>query len=505
MPVVSGVVNLKASVSLRDWNRLEVTAEVDVVGTLRTPDRPYEGVIAMAVHRPTGSTASWTWTRLIAYAQGRSYTTTGAITGLSENTSYDIHVLACQTEPYNAYGWFGGDPAVWGSGAQRLYGRVDLGSVSTTQRPNPQSVAAAPARTHVDLRAYVSPKYDGALHWRLYADTAPTTVLKSGSVQTGNKNWVTWQVSGLTQNRGYMLQASRDSSFATRAAVSFTTLNVAIAGVTDPSAEMGQFANLWRRTLGLADFDMRTGQLPAGYADPQLADAPVEMRVSDMLTALAHRCSALPLERSDGSWRLLRRDMLEFCELGSEPAQTVDYDRHLVLEDTDENARAEAAVTAYSFKAWGGQSGDAVVTVGNRLDDPATAAQYGDRTADVPGQFVFVVQIPQALDAVRAEVAAGPPTVLDLRLTGHNDGRGLWAAQPGDCVAVDSGGERRLCVLLSRGVRFAPAGLGEHRLRCWVVAAGDRPQAAGGTGLKLLWESGGDVELEDGSAVLLEG
>ena len=504
--LVNGVASATAEIDSTDWDRITVSADVTVDTAALRARSPLLSVRAWLVTQESGS-SFWSWGTVHTGSKA-SFKVTGQRTGLTENTTYKAWVVLTAVSHFTFSRSITGDPdnlstvAYFGAGNVTVFDVVSLGSTTTPLRSNPRWVTADPQRTGASFRAWVDPQYTGTLYWRLYLAEDPNSGKQNGTVAVdASSSFWTWTVTGLTQNRKYVLEASRDSSYATKASVVFTTLNITIFGVVDPSAEMGQFANLWRLALGLTDFDMYTGDLPAGYADPKLADDPTEMRVSALLGSLARRCSSIAVERSDGSWRLLRRDLLAFCLLGGE-RQTVDERAQTVLERTNANERPDAAVTEYSFTSWGGRDGDAVVTVGSRLDDPELRARYGERSMDVARQYVLVAQVPGSLDAIRNDLALEAPEILDLRMTAHNDGTGLWAAEPGECVVVLADGLRRVCTVLSRGLRFAPGGVGEHRLQCWVNAS--EPYTPPSEMFKLLWESGGDVELEDGSLLLLE-
>jgi len=492
--VVASTVKHVASNSTGAWFEVVVTK-------LSQPDAVAYSWLAV---RRRGSGGGWTWlyagvnTNLSVQRLARL---SGSV--FSPSTDYDAYLI---TAKHDSGPIFNGDPTTWGndpSDTRRvLYDRQST-TFSTAANVGLFAGADGGSTSSIGRASLPSNANDGAktIHWRVNAWPSGALTDSGTATIARYRDRTTWTIESLTPGGAiYVLQASFSSDYSSPASFAFATGSISVPGVEVPNARMGQFARMWREVLDLTDFDMFTGDLPSGYAGGKAGDPAPVVRVSAMLSGLAARCSAVAFERSDGSWVLKRKDLLEACKLGA-PVQELGDDDALLLEDTSSFERADAAVTGYSFTAYAGVRQSAAVTVGSQLGDKALAEQYGERVEGVPSSFIIVVEADGSLDAMQNDIASGAPRVLEVRTTGHNDKGGLWAAEPGDCINVTVDGKILVCTLLNRNVRFTPGGVGEHRLQCWVHAEKDAPVK---TPPALLWEDGGNIELESGSRLLLE-
>ena len=125
---------------------------------------------------------------------------------------------------------------------------------------------------------------------------------------------------------------------------------IVIPGVVDPSLSFDQAVPTIRSTLGLADFDMTTGELPAGYIDEEYTNFDADpILVREYGFQVSRRTGSGAFERSDGSWRFVSKTLWAEQTV----AARFTLDRFKITQQSLRNElRDQLSISRASFTAW---------------------------------------------------------------------------------------------------------------------------------------------------------
>ena len=347
-----------------------------------------------------------------------------------------------------------------------------LVTVAPSQNEIVYTLSSTTART---LTLYHRYRREGAEEW---IDGIPQGVRASG--QTFNLT-----VGGrLYPNRRYEVEISDFDDYNPKLESTVDTPNFTIPGIRDPSLSFEQVLPTLRSILGLADFDMRTGELPAGYIEESnTEDAPSLVR--DFGYLLAQRVGAGAFERSDGSWRFISKTLWAEQQV----AANFTLDRFKITEATLRNElRDQLTISSASFYLWSfsktDSSGDATGQQQARINPlPANFRKIAlqiDNELSIPGYFVMIPRIPGNTREIAARLEEGVPLIVLADIQGALD-EGvlppeLWTIEPGQNLTVElphpEGTVTYTGTLMNKRVFGSNYGrLMQHRLTVWVHSA----------------------------------
>ena len=204
---------------------------------------------------------------------------------------------------------------------------------------------------------------------------------------------LTTTIRGLFPNRRYQVQFSRWQDYTLFIEVEVLTENFSIPGILDPSLTFDRTVGFWRARLGLADFDLITGELPAGYIQRQHVQT-AQTSVAALGRELARRTVGGAFERSDGSWRFVSKSLWP----DRDNVGTITQGRFKLVERTLLNElREQLATTEVQFQAYASANANGTTNVYvTSQGDPRKQALYGERALNQRGVFVYLSQIPEA-------------------------------------------------------------------------------------------------------------
>ena len=299
----------------------------------------------------------------------------------------------------------------------------------------------------------------------------------------------------LYPNRDYEIQISDFADYNPHLPINTKTLNLVIPGVRDPSLSFDQTIPTFTSILGLQDWSMRTGELPAGYMDERYRTT--QQTVQEFGYRLAQRIGAGAFERSDGSWRFISKTLW-----ADQPIAAVfTLDRFKVTQQTLRNElREQLAVSRVRYRAWqftnldagGDPTGEQTVVV--RFDQDLTKLALSiDNTLDLGDQFVVIPGVPGGTRELEERLTEPVPLIVlaDIQaiLDEGTASTELHTIQPGQNLQIElphtQGTVTYTGTLINKRVFGSNYGqLMSHRLTIWAH------NAVLSTGEPLVWDQG---------------
>ena len=243
-----------------------------------------------------------------------------------------------------------------------------------------------------------------------------------------------------------------------------------ITGICDTGLTFDDAADFWDATLGLTDFELVTGALPAGYIQYDHITRP-RLRVNDLAGELAKRCVAACFETSTGAWRLISKSLWH-----AQPnVATFGLDRFRIVEHTARSELREQLITSQvrlqTYLATDINNLTTVYVTAER--DPAKLALYGDQTLDQTAMFVYLPGVAGMYREVAALLAEDVPLIMvidvDAVLDDGVTANELWTVEPGQNLTFEmsyrSGVVTHVGTLINRRVFGRNGGKAQkHRL-----------------------------------------
>ena len=302
----------------------------------------------------------------------------------------------------------------------------------------------------------------------------------------------------LYPNRDYEIQISDFADYNPHLPINTKTLNLVIPGVSDPSLSFDQTVGTFDLILGLDDWSMRTGELPAGYIQEPKADELLtlpSMLVQEFGYQLARRIGAGAFERADGSWRFISKTLWADQPL----AAVFTLDRFKITEQTLRNElREQLDISEFRYTAWqfsqGGDdpTGEQSVTVRGDTNPTKTALSIDNRI-DLGDLFIIIPGVPGNLRELIARFLEPTPLIVlaDIQAILDDDTASaeLHTIQPGQNLTIElphtQGTVTYTGTLINKRIFGSNYGrLMSHRLTIWAH------NAVLSTGEPLVWSQG---------------
>ena len=341
-------------------------------------------------------------------------------------------------------------------------------------------------QTDMSFMVLQFPRTSGSIYSRFrrlnvedFTDGSPVTTI-------GGSGSATYPITirGLYPNRRYQVQISEFPDYNPALDIEVQTENFVIQGIQDPSLSFDQTVPFWRGRLGLNDWNMLVGELPAGYIDRRLPDPQnpdANVTIEELGRELARRIVAGAFERSDGSWRFISKTFWPELPVAAEFTS----DRFTITEQSLRNElRDRLAFTRVIVQVYIGNEteivGNEIITTGQTIVSlQNTAINFRkialrlDNTLSIQGVFTFLPDIPGTYRENTALVQDDVPLILlaDVQaVLGEGvDPNELHSVEPGQNLTIEIDNTLHTGTLMNKRVFGSNYGnLMQHRMTIWV-------------------------------------